>query len=138
MQAREMGETRVDRLFLVEPGKISGVIHGSLANKSNSRKIVTVRGRPMIIKSKEAREYEEKFRIAVLGSACGTVEGEKLYLKATVYQENMRRDLDVELLPDLLQKNGVIRNDRQIWEKHYVRQLDKLNPRVEFEIGVVA
>jgi hypothetical protein len=48
----------------------------------------------------------------------------------------MRRDLDMELIPDALQKSGVIVNDRHLWIK-VVRRMepDPVNPRVEFRIG---
>lgn len=134
-------EPRVDRLWAVGPGAIRGTVHGPLPNKSNSRQIVTIRGRAMVIKSKEAREYEGKFEDAIWNGLGKLVEpldpGAKLYFKATVYQENLRRDLDVELLPDLLQKFNIIKNDRAIWRKEYQRELDKDRPRVEFEIGVM-
>jgi len=129
-----------DRLWMVGPSAVAGVIHGPLSNKSNSRQIVMVKGRAMVIKSKDARQYEKQFEAAVWRGARDLVnlpEDSRLYFKATVYQENMRRDLDCELLPDLLQKFGIIKNDRAIFEKHYYRKIDKLNPRVEFEIGVL-
>jgi hypothetical protein len=31
-----------------------------------------------------------------------------------------------------LQRSGVIENDRAIWAKHAIREIDRDNPRVEF------
>ncbi len=180
---------RVDRLWMVDPGTIRGVIYGPLPNKSNSKQIVMIprkdidpatisvpevssavqsavelwpedlratfeeyvrevrrravevqAKRPLVIKSKEARSYEGQFEEACLANAAtlGRLpDGAKLYFRAVVFQKNLLRDLDCELLPDLLQKNNLIGNDRAIWRKEYTRELDKQNPRVEFEIGVL-
>lgn len=133
--------SNADRLWDAVDGRkaVYGIIHGPLSNKSNSRQLVNFGGRPMLIKSKDAREYESQFEAAVwrsTGNVSPLPPDTKLYLRATVYQENMRRDLDCELLPDLLQKFNIIKNDRQVWRKEYERRLDKLNPRVEFEVGV--
>jgi len=129
-----------DRLWAVGPAAIRGIIHGVLGNKSNSRRLVLIKGRIVPIKEKAAIQYEDRFEETVwkcLGKLF-QLEGEKFYLRAKVYYPNMLRDLDVELLPDLIQKAGIIRNDRAIWRKEYERGLDKENPRVEFEIGVIA
>ena len=116
------------------------MIHGALENKSNAKKIAFVHGRSMIYQDKAVKKYIQKFEEAVCQSL-GVIEplqdSARLYFNATVYQENMRRDLDCELLPDLLQNAGLINNDRLIWVKHYERKIDKENPRVEFEIGVI-
>ena len=37
------------------------------------------------------------------------------------YPRDMRRDLELEAIPDLLQKAGVIKNDRQVIVKHLYR-----------------
>lgn len=91
----------------------------------------------MVIKSTEARKYEQQFACAATYSILNglPVPWEKMAITAVVYQENLRRDLDCELLPDLLQKVGVIQNDRAFWYKNYIRAIDKRNPRVEFRIA---
>ena len=129
-----------DRLWSVGPGIIRGVIHGALVNKSNAKKIGKIRGRWMMFQGQEVKDYQQKFEDAMwnsTGKISQLPEDAKLYFKATVYQENLRRDLDCELLPDLLQKFSVIKNDRQIWRKEYQREIDKDCPRVEFEVGVI-
>ena len=142
---------REDRLWVLEGGAVAGVVHGFLPNKSNSRKIGRVHGgRPIIMKDQEALALEERFAVIVLASCLGQavplvgatkVEDlkrgiPKLYLTAVVYGD-FRRDLDLELLPDLLQKNGVINNDRAIRRKAYDWELDQENPRVLFEVGLL-
>ena len=130
----------VDRLWAVGPGIIRGVMHGPLENKSNSKVIVRIRGRWTMVQGPEVVKYSERFEFAVWGSLRNIhplPDDAKLYFKATVYQENMLRDLDAELLPDLLQRNKIIKNDRAIWKKDYERKIDRENPRVEFEVGVI-
>ena len=121
------------------PGEIRGVIHGPLPNKSNSRKLVRVRGRMLFIKEQAAIDWMKAFDVATAASVRFEDEYDfditpemRLSLHATVYQKDMLRDLDIELLCDALQKSGVIQNDRAIWEKHAIRKIDKENPRVEF------
>lgn len=140
LDVSSVGLTGVDRLWVTEAGTIRGVIHGPLENKSNAKQIARVHGRLMMFQGKQVKDYIRRFESAVASSAAGLKmlpEGEKLYFKAVVYQKNLLRDLDCELLPDLLQKFGLIKNDRQVWLKHYERFIDKENPRVEFEIGVL-
>ena len=53
---------------------------------------------------------------------------------AIVYYVDRRRDLDVALIQDCLQKAGIIKNDRQVQEIHAFRKIDKLNPRTIFTL----
>ena len=91
------------------------------------------------IKEKAALQYEKRFQQAVQNSPTLEPLPEKtsLYLEATIFYPDMRRDLDGELLPDLLQKSKLVKNDRYFRRKTYVGRIDKENPRVEFEIGVI-
>jgi Holliday junction resolvase RusA-like endonuclease len=127
---------------------IQGLIHGPLPGKSNQRRIIRgkARGikryRPMIsIKSQDALDWTERFTATAwdLRAKRGfePLAG-RLYLTVEVYPENMRRDLDIELLCDALQRSGIIKNDRDIWQKSASRKdVDKVNPRVWFELGVM-
>jgi hypothetical protein len=132
-------KARVDRLWMVDPGTIRGLVHGQLPNKSNSKRIIFFKGHPKLTSGQDVVDYTSRFELAVWAnlSKLGQLpEDEKLYLKATVHQENMQRDLDCELLPDLLQRFNIIKNDRAFWRKEYERRLDRENPRVEFEVGL--
>jgi hypothetical protein len=143
-----------DKLWKVEGGAVAGVIYGALPNKSNSRKIGRAgqgrSARPIIMKDPKALVFARRFAVVVmaaryrLGQAVPLIGATsmddlrkgvpKLYLTATVYGD-FTRDLDVELLPDLLQHNEIINNDKAIRRKHYDWDLDTRHPRVEFEIG---
>jgi len=124
-------------------GCVSGCISGPLPNKSNSRRLFIQRGRLRSIKEQAALDWLAAFDVAArAGQAPAELsrltkkERAKLRysLTATVYQANLRRDLDIELLCDALQKSGVIANDRAIWDKHSRREIDRENPRTEFVV----
>ncbi len=132
MKVDHLAESNVAQL-------IRGVIHGNLPGKANSRKIVKFGGILRVIKSDEARDWEERFQAAVAFSARNlhTIPWKKgipLQLTAEVYYDSMRQDLEVELLKDALQRAGVIENDRYIFKVMATRRVDKNNPRVEFAL----
>ena len=104
------------------------MIEGNLPRKSNGRRI-TRSG--LVIKSKKALDYEKSFSLQTRKGE--TIEGD-LALLAVVYYDSRRPDLSDELLSDCLEKSGVIENDRQIKVKMLDRRLDKVKPRVEFEL----
>lgn len=115
-------------------------VPGQLGSKSNQRQLVTFgRGenrRPALIKSAKARAYESAFMAAILGSGLAPKEPYEgpVVLVAGCHYEDRRRDLDVALLQDCLQRAGIIKNDRQVEEIHAYRYVDKERPRVEFEL----
>lgn len=142
---------------------------GEPASKSNSRELVTfggkvvkdgdgkvvrnaegkaVRagGRPSLIKSEKARNYEREATLQIPNSAKVMLQGD-LRITLHVYYASERPDLDESVVLDVLQtkfdgprKNGVIIrrgvyiNDRQVREKHVYHAIDKLNPRTEIEV----
>ena len=50
------------------------------------------------------------------------------------YYPSRRQDLDCALIYDLLQKAGIVKNDRQVKSKHERCFLDRSNPRVEVSV----
>jgi len=120
---------------------IEGVIHGTLASKSNNRRIYRFGGAGgglKVIPEKANLDFKARVEaaayVARLTKCLGPPLTCNLRIDAVVYQENLRRDLDIELLCDALQRSGVIQNDRQIWMKLSIRQVDRENPRVEFRL----
>jgi hypothetical protein len=100
---------------------------------------VKVRNRPLIIKSKQALAYTESFLKQVpeehkqkLGC-----EQKPLALWAHVHYQSNRSDLSVELLKDLLQKAGVISDDRWIKAEFLFGAIDRDNPRVELALFAI-
>ena len=115
------------------------IITGQPPRKSNQRMIVS-RGRggpPMVIKSKEAREYlshfiasvPEKYRDLNLGSL-----KDDLRLDIIVWYTSRRPDLSIELIKDCIETAGVIKNDRYIREEHLYGFVDKQDPRISIRL----
>lgn len=134
----------------MKPAPIEFVILGEPASKANSRKIVTINGRPSSIKSDKAREYERnalkqippRYRVRYSGPVAVTLK---------IYYASERPDLDESVVLDVLQdryetvkvgdekvrqlaQKGVYRNDRQVREKHVYHGIDKANPRTHVSI----
>jgi len=118
----------------IEGDLLTGVIHGVLASKSNSRKIVRFGGHMRIIKEQAALDFLQRFECAAATVRLpGPMEG-PFTIEVKVYQPDLRRDLDIELLCDALQKYGLIKNDRAIWQKFSRRLIDSAKPRVTFRV----
>lgn len=126
---------------------ISLVILGEAASKANSRRSVLIAGRPASIKSEKALGFEYSMLRQIPPLARQRLEG-PVTISLTIYYRTQRPDLDESLVLDCLQdryigsgekrqlvQSGVIKNDRQIREKHVYHRIDKNNPRVEIQIS---
>ncbi|MDI6788444.1 MAG: RusA family crossover junction endodeoxyribonuclease [Planctomycetota bacterium] len=91
-------------------------------------------GRPIFVKSAKALEVVEDFTRQIKGQWKKPPITTELGIMADIYYPSRRQDLDGELLCDILQTAGVIKNDRQIVSKAYRKFIDKKNPRVELEL----
>jgi hypothetical protein len=118
---------------------LSFTVAGNLPRKSNQRRIVKVRGKPLIIKSKQALAYTDSFMQQVPEESKLGLGGEKnpLALWAHVHYQSNRSDLSVELLKDLLEKAGVIKNDRWIKAEFLFASIDRDHPRVEMAVYAI-
>jgi|TARA_R110002124_G_scaffold46426_1_gene139368 Holliday junction resolvase RusA-like endonuclease len=109
----------------------SFVVLGEPASKSNSRRLVTIKGRPAFIKSKKAIDYVKNFQ-----KQCPAVnplmEG-YLEVEMTVYYATRRPDLDESVILDCMQ-DKIYKNDRQVKSKIVRWGLSKSNPRAEIEV----
>jgi Holliday junction resolvase RusA-like endonuclease len=108
-------------------------ILGQVPSKSNGYKI----GNNRLYKSKELKDYEERFYWQILryGIIVNSLN-DKFSIKIHVYFQSNRSDLDnsAKIILDCLQACRVIENDRLCHELHMVKFIDKENPRIEFEI----
>jgi Holliday junction resolvase RusA-like endonuclease len=88
-------------------------------------------GRPAVIKSRKAREYERTAALQVPVRAA-LLDGP---LRATIriWYASERPDLDESIVLDVLQ-GRVYRNDRQVRERHVYHGIDRANPRAEVVI----
>ena len=107
------------------------ILYGEPASKSNSRRLVTIRGQARLIKSQKALDYVAVVK-ATHPPLVPLLEGD-LRMTADVYYASRRPDLDVSLILDALQ-DIVYRNDRQVREMHLYHHLDRANPRAEITL----
>lgn len=130
---------------------ISFVIIGQPVSKANSRQIVKIGERMMVIKSKAGLAYERDALRQVPPKARQRLEGPVRVTLRMFYASELP-DLDESLLLDCLQDRwerhrpddggakrllvqaGVYRNDRQVREKHVYHAIDKRNPRAEVTV----
>jgi Holliday junction resolvase RusA-like endonuclease len=133
-------------------GPIEFVIHGQPFSKANRRQVVTIAGRPQLIKSKEALAYERDALRQIPPQA-------RLQLTVPVavtlriWYASERPDLDESVVLDVLQNRytkvketgqrvliqaGVYVNDRQVREKHVFHGIDKANPRCEIRVESIS
>ena len=115
---------------------ISFTILGEPASKSNSRRLVTIRGRPAIIKSKKANDYTDSAILQIPSLARQGIDV-PVRVAIEIYYASRRPDLDASVIFDVLQKAGVIKNDRLIHEQHLRWNLDRLSPRGEVEVEIL-
>ena len=111
------------------------IIHGEPASKSNSRKLVTIKGRPAFIKSDKARKYVKQFE-----EQCPQM-GDSMFIddvevEMTVFYSSRRPDLDESVILDCMQ-GFIYKNDRQVKRKVITWGLDKENPRAEITVRLM-
>lgn len=127
-------------------GPVSFIILGEPASKANSRQIVLIKGRPQVIKSEKARNYERdaQFQIPARARVMFDVP---VRVTMRVFYASERPDLDESVILDVLQakfegtgkerrciRQGVYHNDRQVREKHIFHGIDKARPRAEITV----
>jgi hypothetical protein len=128
---------------------VAFTIYGEPASKANSRKLVTIKGRPAVIKSDKARAYVDSALMQIPPAAKVMLTGP---LRATIriWYATERPDLDESVILDVLQakyegkgeyrqliRRGVYVNDRQVRERHVYHGIDRKNPRAEIEISAI-
>jgi len=96
------------------------------------------RGR--MVKSTEAREYQENVRILALQQRIPLIEKPtEVVVTIRWYREALRGDLDKRYSIMLDALEGIaFQNDSQIAEIHAYRTLDRLNPRIEVIVSRLA
>jgi len=110
------------------------MIVGEPASKSNSRRLVSIKGRPAFIKSKKAIDYSKNFTLQC--PTYDTLYEEDLAIALKIFYQSKRPDLDESLILDLLQ-GKVYKNDRSIKLKYVEWGLDRQSPRILVVLGPV-
>ena len=101
-----------------------------------NRRIPTKHNPYVTVPNAACKQFERDFCQQLPKSARRAIGSLERPLRAhvVIYYPSMRNDVDAELLFDLLQKYGVVRNDRYIRDKRIIGRVDKKCPRVEIEI----
>lgn len=106
-----------------------GTIPGEPASKANKRRVFRMGTRMIFAKSAKALAYTESAVASLVGLKPPAPIECDVIMDCFVWYASRRPDLDESLVMDVLQKAGIIKNDRQIKEKHVYWRLDKENPR---------
>lgn len=111
------------------------IIHGKVPSKSNCYKVVTISGHGSLAKQSALKDYEKSFYLQ-----CSHYRNKNITalfeLHLNVFYENQRPDLDncFKTVLDCLQGCKAIKNDRNCVKIVAEKFIDKVNPRIEFEI----
>ena len=110
----------------VDNDVVSVMILGEPASKANSRRLVSIGGKPRFIKSRKALDYTKAFK-----EQCPTRKElfkEDVFVALKIYYKSRRPDLDPSLILDLLQ-DQIYTNDRLVKGQYVEWGLDRENPR---------
>jgi len=113
-------------------------ILGNTPSKSNSYKVITVKGHASLAKTKALKEYEDRFYIQCNKYRNARIPGYfELYLR--VFYPSERSDLDnsLKIILDCLQKVKAINNDNRCVKIVAEKFLDRERPRIEFLINPI-
>jgi Holliday junction resolvase RusA-like endonuclease len=122
-------------------------VDGNPLSQNRAWRIVTIRGRGTLAKTKESKVWQ----LAIAGASAAALEplsrwDGKVRVDMDVHFDSMRPDLDgpVKLALDalqgvkppksLLREGGCIVNDRQVQELRVRRFTDKIEPRLEVRV----
>lgn len=110
-------------------------IYGNPPSKSNCYRIVTINGHGALAKTKALKQYENDFFIQCNKYRNRNING-YFEFHIDVFYPSQRSDLDnvLKCCLDCLQKVKAIKNDNKCVKIVANKFLDKLNPRITFEI----
>jgi Holliday junction resolvase RusA-like endonuclease len=110
-------------------------IYGQIPSKSNSYKIITLNGHGSLAKTPALNAYEKSFYLQCSVYRNKAIKG-LFELVIDVYNGSQRPDLDnsFKICLDCLQSCKAIENDRNCVKIVAQKFVDKVNPRIEFEL----
>lgn len=114
---------------------ITFTIRGQLVSLKNSRNVVKNKKTGQLFPAKNAKilQFENDFFIQCPQYREPHFSGDVGVIVYAHYPSR-RQDLDCALIYDLLQKALIVKNDRQVKEKHEMYRLDRTNPRVDVTV----
>ena len=110
-------------------------IRGHLVSLKNSRNVALNRktGQLFPVKNAKIVQFSQDFLNQCPQYREPPFDGD-VEVMVRVYYPSRRQDLDCALIYDLLQKTGIVKNDRQVKVKYEYWGLDSTNPRVIVKI----
>jgi len=114
-------------------------IDGQPPRKSNSRRIAKQGGKTRVIKSRAALDWTEAAILQVPADARRQVGSAERPLAVTmnIFYTSHRPDLSGELVLDMLQRAGVIKDDRYVYHLHLFKHFSKNEPGVLIRIETI-
>lgn len=111
-------------------------IPGQPPSKSNTYKIITIRGHGSLAKQQALKRYEESFYWRLPGEYRGLDINSPFEFYIRVYFTSMSHDLDnaLKVVLDCLQYTKTLHNDNKCAKIIAEKFIDKENPRIEFKI----
>lgn len=111
-------------------------IPGQAPSKSNTYKVITLRGHGSLAKTPALKSYEQAFFWHLPGHYRNLDINGPFEFNIRVYFTSMSHDLDNSLkcVLDCLQYTKTIRNDNKCAKIVAEKFIDKENPRIEFRI----
>ena len=114
------------------------IIKGHIPAKSNCYRITyNVRKKYYQLTKKQVlRDYEQLFSIQIPSKVKNSMISKKFALDVKVYFKTRASDLDnsFKILLDILQAEGVIKNDNLCYQINAEKFVDKNDPRIEFNL----
>ena len=110
-------------------------IYGKCPSKSNCYKVVTIDGHGSLAKQSALKEYEKSFYLQCSEYRNRDIKG-LFEIRLNVFYDSQRPDLDncLKVVLDCLQQCRAIRNDRNCVKITAEKFIDKVRPRIEFEL----
>ena len=110
-------------------------ILGQTPSKSNCYRIITLSGHGSLAKTPALKLYEKSFYLQCSFYRNKQIKG-LFELNLNVYNSSQRPDLDnsFKIVLDCLQSCNAIENDRNCIKIVAQKFVDKINPRIEFEL----
>lgn len=111
---------------------VTFVIFGEPASKANSRRLVTLGGRPAFIKSAKANSYVTEF-VRQCSAQVTEKTDKDVRVEMVIHYASRRPDLDESVILDAMQ--GIVYgNDRQVKQREVYWALDRENPRAVIRV----
>lgn len=116
----------------VEKFDCTMVIFGEPASKANSRRLVTIKGRPAFIKSQKANDYVASFK-RQCAEQVKKMTTDDVRVEIMIHYASRRPDLDESVILDAMQ--GIVyANDRQVKQRMVYWGLDRDLPRAVIRV----